>query len=600
MSGTIFMSVASLGYIIMLMIVVFKKHWNNTSENKIFVKLIMISFMSLISEIYITMLPANINFKPFVISMKIYLLFLILWVSKFMEYVFIITRNNKNRVKIDYAKKYKKIRYIFTICTLLIMFLSYKLPIYFFNENGMKYSYGPSVNVVFILTGFYSLVMWFYIIKNFKHLKEKEYLPIIVLVLLLLATVVVQKINPSFLIANTSFAMITVLMYFTIENPDMKLLEELAVNKNLLQHSNEEKSNLLFKLTQDVKLPVENICNTSKDMLNMKKVIDLKNNSKLINDDANRVRFIINNVLNINDIDYNKIKVFNDTYDINKLYKELILMIKNKINKEVKLNTKIDKDIPILYGDNIKLKQILYSILSNSIKYTKQGNIEFNINHFIQYDVCRLIININDTGCGIDIDKINKVLNDEETDIKSNGIELELNSVKKLINILGGSIFIDSNKLGIKVSIVLDQRIYETEEIKHNKELNNYIKYIGTEKNVLLIDDNYEELNKYAKEIKKYNINVDKSMYGKDILNKIRNKIKYDLIIIDDEMNPYNAVTIMEELNKEENFKTKVIIMIGINKEFIKEHYIKDYKFKDYIIKRNYKTEIERIINKYL
>ena len=63
-------------------------------------------------------------------------------------------------------------------------------------------------------------------------------------------------------------------------------------------------------------------------MLNMKKVIDLKNNSKLINDDANRVRFIINNVLDINDIDFNKIKVFDDTYDINKLYKELILMIK--------------------------------------------------------------------------------------------------------------------------------------------------------------------------------------------------------------------------------------------------------------------------------
>ena len=141
---------------------------------------------------------------------------------------------------------------------------------------------------------------------------------------------------------------------------------------------------------------------------------------------------------------------------------------------------------------------------------------------------------------------MNKVLEDNEYIIDDKKIELDLNSVKRLINILGGSIFIDSNKLGTKVSIVLDQRIYETEEIKHKKELNNYIKYIGTEKNVLLIDDNYEEL------------------------------------------------------NKEENFKTKVIIMLGINKEFIKEHYIKDYKFKDYIIKRNYKTEIERIINKYL
>lgn len=89
-------------------------------------------------------------------------------------------------------------------------------------------------------------------------------------------------------------------------------------------------------------------------------------------------------------------------------------------------------------------------------------------------------------------------------------------------------------------------------------------------------------------------------MYGKDILNKIRNNIKYDLIIIDDEMNLYNAVTIIEELNKEDGFNTNIVVMLGLNKEFIKEHYIRDYKFTDYLLKRNYKTEIKRIIDKYL
>lgn len=592
MGTGIFFLIESIFYMCLLSVIFFSKKNYKDIEKKIYKNLIIIICLELFFELALYFLTPFYNKYDICIYVaKIYCMLVILWIKKFCEYISVISLN---------GKILKYVKYLLTLIVLITISLITVNKIYFYNYENKIYTYGKSVNNLYLGCFIYFFIAMFFLLSNLKKLKDKKMLPLLFFLIIGGISAIIQYFYPYLLLAVQVHAFITFLMYFTIENPDMKLLEELAVNKNLLQHSNEEKSNLLFKLTQDVKLPIENICKTSKDMLNMKKVIDLKNNSKLINDDANRVRFIINNVLDINDIDFNKIKVFDDTYDINKLYKELILMIKNKINKEVKLNTKIDKAIPILYGDNIKLKQILYSILSNSIKYTEKGNIEFNINHFIQYDVCRLIININDTGCGIDIDKINKVLEDNEYIIDDKKIELDLNSVKRLINILGGSIFIDSNKLGTKVSIVLDQRIYETEEIKHNKELNNYIKYIGTEKNVLLIDDNYEELNKYAKEIKKYNINVDKSMYGKDILNKIRNNIKYDLIIIDDEMTPYNAVTIMEELNKEENFKTKVIIMLGMNKEFIKEHYLKDYKFKDYIIKRNYRTEIERIINKYL
>ena len=558
-------------------------------ETKIYSKMLITNLIDslLVSIIIFWGYIGNYNMNIIKILNKIDFVMYLLWISNFFIYNYNIKFTNE---------KVLKLVKLFNVIVVIIIFITKVVP---YNNDGIMFVTGISSNILYIVILLYLVSSMYVFIRYIKHFYKKT-IPLLVLIAIIIFALVIRKNNPELIVMPAVLSVMNLIMYFTIENPDMKLLEELALNKNLLQHSNEEKSNLLFKLTQDVKLPVENICNNSKDMLNMKKVNDLKNSSKLINDDANRVRFIINDVLNINDIDYNKIKVFNDTYDINILYKEIVLMIKNKINKEVKLNTKIDKDIPILYGDIIKLKQILYSLLANSIKYTKKGNIEFNINHFIQYDVCRLIININDTGCGIDIDKINKVLNDEGVDINNSLIELDLNSVKKLINVLGGSIFIDSNKLGTKISIILDQRIYETEEMKHNKELNNYIKYIGREKNVLLIDDNYDELNKYAKEIKKYNVNVDKSMYGKDILNKIRNNIKYDLIIIDDEMNPYNAVIIMEELNKEDSFKTNIVVMLGLNKEFIKEHYIRDYKFKDYLLKRNYKTEIKRIIDKYL
>lgn len=592
MGTGIFFLIESIFYMCLLSVVFFSKKNYKDLEKKIYKNLIIIICLELFFELTLYFIAPFYNKSNICVFIaKIYCILVILWIKKFCDYISVISLKDK---------KLKYIKYLLNVIVLIIIVLISSNKINFYNFNNKIYTFGKSVSCLYLGCFLYFFIALFLLLTNLKKMNDKKMYPLLFFLIIGGISAVIQYFYPYLLLAVQVHAFITFLMYFTIENPDMKLLEELALNKNLLQHSNEEKSNLLFKLTQDVKLPVENICNNSKDMLNMKKVNDLKNSSKLINDDANRVRFIINDVLNINDIDYNKIKVFNDTYDINILYKEIVLMIKNKINKEVKLNTKIDKDIPILYGDNIKLKQILYSLLTNSIKYTKKGNIEFNINHFIQYDVCRLIININDTGCGIDIDKINKVLNDEGVDINNSLIELDLNSVKKLINVLGGSIFIDSNKLGTKISIILDQRIYETEEIKHNKELNNYIKYIGREKNVLLIDDNYDELNKYAKEIKKYNVNVDKSMYGKDILNKIRNNIKYDLIIIDDEMNPYNAVTIMEELNKEDGFKTNIVVMLGLNKEFIKEHYIRDYKFKDYLLKRNYKTEIKKIIDKYL
>lgn len=595
MDSSAYFVILSLVYILFLYILVIIKNHIDIIKFKIFKQMLKLNIVGLILELLCIYrgMSNGASDSYNILFNKLYLCYLITFCFIFYLYILSIALGEKK-----YNLYNKKIRSFLIPFLLICYIIVFKTSI---SINTINYfSYGLSVNFVYGVSFTIIILAILTLIKYRKSFNFVNYLPLIILIVGLTLVAIIQKIIPSLTLITTVESFVLFVMYFTIENPDMKLLEELALNKNLLQHSNEEKSNLLFKLTQDVKLPVENICNNSKDMLNMKKVNDLKNSSKLINDDAIRVRFIINNVLNINDIDYNKIKVFNDTYDINILYKEIVLMIKNKINKEVKLNTKIDKDIPILYGDNIKLKQILYSLLTNSIKYTKKGNIEFNINHFIQYDVCRLIININDTGCGIDIDKINKVLNDEGVDINNSLIELDLNSVKKLINVLGGSIFIDSNKLGTKISIILDQRIYETEEIKHNKELNNYIKYIGREKNVLLIDDNYDELNKYAKEIKKYNVNVDKSMYGKDILNKIRNNIKYDLIIIDDEMNPYNAVTIMEELNKEDGFKTNIVVMLGLNKEFIKEHYIRDYKFKDYLLKRNYKTEIKRIIDKYL
>ena len=99
-SGTIFLSIASLAFISLLMIVYFTKERIITSENKVFTKLLIISFISLLSELYITLMPLDSNIPLFIFSLKFYLIFVILWLSYFMEYVFIVTRNKIGRAHV--------------------------------------------------------------------------------------------------------------------------------------------------------------------------------------------------------------------------------------------------------------------------------------------------------------------------------------------------------------------------------------------------------------------------------------------------------------------------------------------------------------------
>lgn len=593
MSSTILLSVASLFYILIILITYFSKEKLDTSETRIYTQILLTSFLSLVSELFITLIPIIEGSLIFNISLKIYLILCVLWLSYFMEYVFIITRNDKNKIKINYKQDYKKIYKFFWIIVSIILLNILVLPIKYFNDKGMKYSYGPSVNLVFFLSAIYMIIMSFYIIKNIKSLKNKGYLPILFLIIFMSVIAIIQKTNPGLLLANTCFAIITSLMYHSIENPDMKLLTELENNRTLIESNNEEKSNLLFKISQEVRIPIKNIENVSSNMLNKKTKLDLIDDAKNINIEAKNLSLLVDNILDISNMDINKIKLYKNKFDINKLYNEIILITKNNLKNNIEFNTNIINNLPLLYGDSIKLKQIICSILNYSIKNTKKGYIELDIDAITNYDIARLIITIKDTGKFIELNEINEIMSYSNNEIiNDNNLLMNLKEINNIVKILNGTFLIKSKKNEENI-----YRIIIDHELETNKKLTNILK---DKKQVLLIDDNYEELKEYSKILKQYNIKVTTSMYGSDSINRIRNNEHFDLIIIDDEMQPYNAIKTLEELNKIPNFKTKVIIMLGLNKEFISEHYINDYKFKDFILKRKYKDELKRIVDKYL
>lgn len=588
----IYFSIAGLINLIVLLIIFFTKRRKYLFENNIYVAMMLATIVGIINEIIMVYCVPTLEIFPLIKEgvAKLFLIITELWIFLLSVYTLIVSNNI---LKINETKTKKNI-YLLLFIYIVCVFITIILPInYAYNNtnDSWLYTYGPSTKVVFITAIIYISFCLFYIIKNKLIKKTKKFIPIYTYIVLSSFVSFLQQINPNILMISFVETIILLLMYHTIENPDMKLLEELENNRTLIENNNEEKSNLLFKLAQEVRIPIKEIESISANML--EKTNDLINDAKNINIESKNLSFLVDNILDISSMDINKIKLYKNKFDIYKLYNEIILMTKNNIKNDIKFNSNIINNLPLIYGDSIKLKQIICSILNYSINNTKNGYIELDIDAITNYDMARIIMTIKDTGKCLELHEINEIISySSEKITNDNNLTMNLKEVNNVIKLLNGTFLIKSRKNEENVyRIIIDHEI----EVKNN--LTNILK---DKKQVLLIDDNYEELKEYTKILKQENIKVTTSMYGNDCINRIRNKEKYDLIIIDDEMQPYNAIKTYEELMNIPNFKTKVIIMLGLNKEFIKEHYINDYKFKDYILKRNYKKELKRIIDKYL
>lgn len=606
MSSSIYLSVAGLFFTSLIAIIFFSKQTLNTVENKIYKRLLLVTIFSLLVELTI---PLFIDDKFQIIRdliMKIYLILCLTWVTIFLAYSFVISNKKIIEENINIKEKYKKLYRIYVVIYFILVLTILILPIYLYNENNMKYSYGPSVDVVFGVCGIYMFIMILSVLINIKNIKRKGYIPIVAFIILLISSTIIQKINPALLLINFIFSFITMLMYHTIENPDIKLIQELLRNKELVQNSIEDKSKFLFKMSQDLRIPVLNIQN---DIELYKKTSNNKEKSQLLHNietNTSDISYLIKDVLNISKMDLKNIKIYNTSYNLSKLFEEIKkkteLLLKNK---DVKLRFNVDKSIPDnLYGDSIKLKQVMMAIIDNSVKHTTNGFIEIDISSLARYDICRLIINISDSGSGMNVEKVNEIIAETKELTKKeeeslNSLDVNLKTASKILKLIGGSLHIKSEEgKGTTVSIYIDQKI-DSNETYYSENVKKYNEIMDKKNRVLLVSDDTEEINEFKREASKYKIIINGSLFASDTIARINAGERYNLIIIKDHMKESEALPILKELKKIKKFNTPVIVLLKENKSFIKKHYIED-GFKDVMIKEKFKTELKRILSKYL
>lgn len=586
---TIFLTIISLFYSVLLMIAYFSKDKIKTLENKVYSKLIIINFIGIILELFCTIFAgyAKDYLVFYTILNKLFLVELTIWCSVFSVYVFLISsKKEKNELK-SYLKKVSVFHIVIDVIT---MFLIFVLPVQFnINDLGyVMYSYGPSVNIVFISSTLYIILMFTCLIRNFKNVKSKKYLPIYVYMVIGVLVGIVQKLHPEILAFTSMEAFITVIMYFTIENPDKKLLEEIHTSKKIADAANEDKSMLIYNMMNEVKSIASDINKSSEVILNSNNLEENRFFAREIISSNNKLYSMANNIYNIDVIDDINVKTVKNKYNIKLLLKEVISKNKELFeDKDISFRFNIDSNLPnTLYGDSINLKNVLNTIIGNSYKYTDKGYVELSVNAIFKKDIVRLIIKIEDSGIGIKAEDLDKCLNKNTKDQNS------LYGARKTINIMGGNLLISSeyNK-GTIVTIILDQKIYT-----NNKD--NYDNYVNNKK-ILIIDDNNSSIKLISKILDKHNILYDSSNLGKEALDRIRKGDKYDLILLDEDMPYMNGISVMNKLNKIKGFDTKVILLTK-NSNIIYDDIYKDSGFSDYIIKPINKDDLMNKINKYL
>ena len=570
---------SGLIYTILVLIIYTKRKKIKTFETIVYKNLLVITIVELLSGCISVFTVNNIENMSKVndIINVLYLISLAGWIMVFTMYIVSIPVEQKSKFKI---KKIFTIMYIFVSITI------YLLPINYVYNETIIYSEGLAVRFTYLIAILSIILIIISSIKNYKNLLSKKYVPMFVFLTFGTLALMLQILNPELFLVSPLEVLVTITMYFTIENPDVKLLKEMHDAKVISDNANEEKTMFLYNMTQEIRETTKNI-NVEADNILESKDLELdKDSARNIKGETSKFTTMTNDILDVSTIDSSNIKIYNTKYNIKTILKEVVSNYKTiSMNKGIEFRSNIEHNIPdMLYGDSISLKKVLTLLLKESIKNTNKGYIEFNVNTIIKKDIIRLIITIEDSGIGI---KANEL---ESVKINNKNISESY----KTITLMNGTMILSSNYgMGTKISIILDQKIEE----KVTKELTMY-KNTYDNKSILVVDDNESTHKLIEKLLKDRNINIDYSLNGKDTINKIKSKNKYDLILIDEELSQITGAELLIKLKEIRNFNTPVILLTKDNNYEYSEEYLKQ-GFTSVIIKPLKKDNLLQVIDKF-
>ena len=555
-------------FLALLCIVYFSKERLNLIENRLYSVMLVTGLIDSIIIIIERLLVLNGDITTvssgtkFILQCtnKLDFLVLIIYTTCAFLYTLLITYPNMK-------EKIKKLINVTLVLDIIVYSIILMSDVDLITNGSIISVSGQAIVITYVFGGLYLIISMIMALLNIGKL-TKRHIPIISAIFILMILVLIFRSNPYIMIISITIAFVNYLMFFTIENPDIKMIEELTKAKALVEKNNNDKSIFIFNTAQQIRYPLNMIDQRADQILDEDNLDEIKNMAVDIKNAKQRISYVLNGAMDVSTIDAKKIKIVDSKYSLSNLLTEICLKFKSMATeKNLEFRKNIEESLPeTLYGDSIRLKQIISALLLNAIKYTKEGFVELNVNTVITYDVCRLVISVKDSGIGVNAEKLNKIFSqNDDTKIEDvDSKEMTLDTAKKVVNLIGGTITVRSEKnKGSEFTLIVDQKIASSDD-KIDNIINEY-KKLEDKIKILLVDDNEEERTLLTKKLGGIS-KLTATKNGEECLKRIRNKEKYDVLLIKESMEKLDAYQTIKKAKILEFVPDKIIVLAD-NKE---------------------------------